>query len=214
MAQNGIEKKVSNYLFYDFVRLTAALPGLLWLRPKHVYENENAKKRVRGGALVIANHTGFLDPILLMYAIWYRRHHFVCMDSIFDSRVRNWLFTRFHCIPINRDNLSMRQLKRITGELQQGHLVTMFPEGHLNGEGKLSPFKSGMILLAIMSLKPIVPVYVKYPAHWYSRLTVCIGEPYDAAGILGKTPTLDRIEGAAKELEEKEKQLTELINRP
>ena len=41
------------YWFYDFVKLTAALPGLLWFRPKWIYENEAAKKRVRGGAIYV-----------------------------------------------------------------------------------------------------------------------------------------------------------------
>ena len=43
----------------DFMRVSGALPGLLWLRPKIRYTTEKAKKRIRGGALVISNHTSF-----------------------------------------------------------------------------------------------------------------------------------------------------------
>ena len=31
------------------------------------------------------NHDGFFDPIYLMFAIWYRRHRFICRKEFFDS---------------------------------------------------------------------------------------------------------------------------------
>ena len=39
-------------LLMDFVRLTGALPGLIWLRPKRRYTSKQAKKRIRGAALL------------------------------------------------------------------------------------------------------------------------------------------------------------------
>ena len=91
------------YLVYDFVKVTAALPGLLWLRPRWRYENKEARRRIRGGAVVIANHVGFFDPIYVMFAIWYRRHHFICGKEFFESKSR-WWFEHFLCIPVDRGN--------------------------------------------------------------------------------------------------------------
>ncbi|MBR5428265.1 MAG: hypothetical protein IK118_07945, partial [Clostridia bacterium] len=82
------------YLVYDFVKASAALPGMIWLRPRWRFESKAAKKFIRGGALLIANHSGFFDPVNVMFAVWYRRHHFVCSKEFFDSKAR-WWFERF-----------------------------------------------------------------------------------------------------------------------
>lgn len=204
------KKKRRNYLLYDFVKFTAAPLGLLWLRPRLYYENAAAKQKLRGGVLLVANHVGFLDPVYLMIAIWYRRHHFVCIKDFFENKVSRFFFTAFHCIPIDRENFSMDSLRRIQEELQSGHLVSMFPEGHINAEGGIAPFKSGMVLIALQSGKPIVPVYLKKPRHWYSRLRAAVGEPIDVRKALGGRPSLSQIDGIAKLLWEKEEALRQL----
>ena len=76
------------YFFYDFMKVTGALPGLIWLRPKWIYETPTAKKRLRNGCIVISNHHSFFDPVYLMYAIWYRRHHFICGKEFFESKYK------------------------------------------------------------------------------------------------------------------------------
>ncbi|MDD7394040.1 MAG: hypothetical protein PUG24_06570, partial [Eubacteriales bacterium] len=86
------------YLFYDFVKITAAIPGLICFRPKLVYENKKAKKKIRGGAMIVSNHVGFRDPVYLQFAVWYRRQHFVCLKKLFEGRAA-LLFKGFLCIP-------------------------------------------------------------------------------------------------------------------
>ena len=201
----------SNYLVYDFVKATAALPGLLWMRPKILYASEAAREKLRGGVLLISNHAGFLDPVCLMIAIWYRRHHFVCLKEFYKGRVSRWLFTQFHCIPIDRENFSMESLRTITGELQRDHLVTMFPEGHVtSGEG-LSPFKSGMVLLSMRSGKPLVPVYMRKRKHWYSRVVLGIGERVDVRAELGERPSQTAMNEMTARLQKAEEELAKLV---
>ena len=201
------EKIAKTYLVYDLIYVAAGIPGLIFFRPKNVYVNENAKKRIKGGAIVIANHSGLVDPVYLMLTIRYRRHHFVCLESFFNGRFRGWLFSQFHCIPINRENFSLGQLKRITGELEKGHMVSMFPEGHVSREN-LSPFKSGVILMALRSKKPIIPVYVMPRKHWYNRLLAFIGEPYSVVDDIGEKPAMGKIDLAAQTLEQKARELS------
>ena len=54
--------------FYDLVVFFCALPGLLWFRPKKIYEG-GKKVRVKGGVLTIANHVGYCDPLYLLYGV-------------------------------------------------------------------------------------------------------------------------------------------------
>ena len=202
--------KKSNYLLYDFVRITA-IPGLLMFRPKLIYADETAPRRIRGGAIVVANHIGHFDPMYLMLALWYRRHHFICLKEFFETKFRAWLFSQFHCIPIDRDNFSMASLRQITDELEQGHLVSMYPEGKVNRDSEMAPFKSGVALIAYRSGKPIVPVYIPKRKHWYSRLYVGIGPMMNAAEILGSQPSLANINKVISDLEETERNLIALV---
>ena len=198
-----------NYIVYDFVRLTA-LPGFIWFRPKFIYANDSSKQRIKSGAIAIANHIGYFDPVYLMIAIWYRRHHFVCIREFFEGRFRAWLFRQFHCIPIDRDSFSMESLRRITEELKAGHLVSLYPEGRIIASKQVSAFKSGMVLMALRSDTPIIPVYIKPRKHWYSRLVICIGEQVNVSGELGPRPSLERINQLTAFLEEKELSLMKL----
>ena len=200
-----------SYFFYDFVKITG-IPGLLLYRPKLIYENENAKAKIKGGALLISNHVGFSDPIYLMVTIWYRRHHFICIKDFFENPKSRFWFKQFHCIPIDRENFGVNTFKLIIEHLKAGHLVSMFPEGHITEEegNAMNSFKSGLILMALKSKKPVIPVYFAKRPHWYSRLKVVIGEPVDVVKMYGDKPKFSQIDEASKILFDKEKNLEKL----
>lgn len=201
-------KSGDSYWLYDFVKITAGLPGILWFRPKVWYENERARERLRGGALLIANHIGFLDPIALQFCVWYRRHHFVCLDVFFEKPVSAWFFKRFHCIPVDRENFSMGSLRKVVAELTDEKIVSMFPEGHMATDtSKTDAFKSGMVLMALMSKKPIVPIYIAPRKHFFSRLHMVMGEPEHIAARYDTMPPLSEIERITVEMQEHEERL-------
>ena len=207
------ETKKRSWFFYDFVKITAALPGLLWFRPRLLFENDRARAHIRGGALLIANHIGFFDPAYLLFAIWYRRISFVCLQQFFDSSWA-WFFRGVHCIPIDKQNVGMESVREIIRRLKAGELVSIFPEGHVNAGGEtLDTFKSGAVLMAMRSACPIVPVYIRPKKHWYQRLTMVIGEPVDIKELLRNTPGVAGMEAASAQLLQKEENLKQIIGR-
>ena len=153
-------KKIVSFKFiiFDLIKLLTIPLGLLWFRPKILYANKKEKIKPCGGAILISNHITFFDPVFLMVAIWYRRFHFIAMKSFFDTKFKNFIFTKFFmCIPIDRENTSMASFRTIVSHLKDDELVTMFPEGHINREEEtILQFKSGMILMAMQSQKPII----------------------------------------------------------
>lgn len=197
------------YIVYDFAKLTAALPGLIWYRPKIMPETKDARKMIRKGALIISNHTCIFDPIYLQFAVWYRRHHFICMRELSDSR-GGWFFEKFLCIPIDRENFGLDSFHTIIDHLKQDEIVSMFPEGRVNdGSGKMADFKSGMILMALKSGKPIVPIYIKKKEHWYNRVRMAIGESIQIDLASASFKAIDEAAAKLKEKEEYLKQITE-----
>lgn len=198
------------YFLYDFIRITAALPGLIWFRPKRVYVSENAKKKIKGGALIISNHIGMVDPMYLLMAIWQRRQRFIVAKELLEKKFNEFLFKKgFLCIPIDRENFSLSTFKEIVSNLKNGTVVTMFPEGHVNTEKEgINNFKSGATLMAYKSDAPIIPVYIKRREHFYNRLVVAFGEPIFVKDIITSQKEIDK---ATAYLYEKEKELEKLV---
>ena len=66
-----VEKKRKNKIFvnffYDFAVATGAVPGLIWLRPKRIYENPAAKKHIQGGALIVNGSSTFTANNVIVY---------------------------------------------------------------------------------------------------------------------------------------------------
>ncbi|MBP5231136.1 MAG: 1-acyl-sn-glycerol-3-phosphate acyltransferase [Clostridia bacterium] len=190
---------------YDFIKWTAVPAAWLMVRPKRIYESKEAKKRIRGGALLISNHVGFMDPVYLMTAILYRRHHYVCIKDFFERKVVGFFFRIFQCIPIDREHFSTESFRAVVNRLRAGDLVVMFPEGRINFEtDSTESFKSGMILMAVRAGVPIVPVYTEKREHWYNRVRVAVGEPVDIKALYAERPTFSRIEELASLLHRKE----------
>lgn len=202
------------YFFYDFMRVTGAFPGAIWLRPKLRYASKAAKKRIRGGALVISNHTSFVDPAFTMFVIWYRRQFFVCHQAFLDTKAGPFFRAAGCLIPIDAENFNMNSFRVITDSMKEGKVVTLFPEGHVNGEGgDMAEFKSGMVLLSMQSKRPVVPIYMKPRKHWYSRLKAVIGEPVDVAAMCADGPAFKKIKEATELLRQREEQLEEIAKK-
>lgn len=172
-------KRLFEHAAYDFVKITGGIPALIWLRPKWV-EASRKKRHIHGGALVVCNHNSFYDPIALMVGLFSRRVRFVATKELFDGKVKRWLFTKaFRCIPIDREHLGMQTFRDVNEALQRDEVVAMFPEGHVltdQGAG-LGTMRSGMVLMAAQSKRPIIPVYVLPPEKWYQRLRIAIADP-------------------------------------
>ena len=192
--------------FFDFAKITAVIPGLIWLRPKLQYESSRARNRIRGGALIASNHSSHMDPVYLQFAVGYRRQRFVCMKEFFEGPVSRWFFTHFLCIPVDRENASMKTVHEVVDALREGWIVSIFPEGHIT-QGETEMFKTGIILMASQSECPIIPVYIRRPERWWNRLRVCIGEPIDVIRACGGKPNLRQMREISEMLREKEERL-------
>ena len=207
----SVQKKAKLFslrcLLMDLIRVTGALPGLVWLRPKIRYTAKQAKKRLRGGVLVIANHTSFIDPACMMYVLWYRRLYFVCHQAFVETKAGPFFRAAGCLIPINADNFSVGSFRSITESLKDGKAVMLFPEGHVNKGDEMLEFKSGMVLISMQSKRPIVPVYLKPRRHWYSRLKAVVGEPVDITSLSEGRPAFSKIQEVTALLKKREEEL-------
>lgn len=200
------------YILYDFCRFFVIWPGMLIFRPKYIYENEAAKGKIRGGALIVSNHVRAVDPLFLMVGIWYRRQHFVIAKEFMEKKPASIVFKVGQTIPVDRENFNLDSFRTIVDRLKEGRIVTLFAEGHINHEEKLDAFKSGMVLMSSQAQRPIVPVYIKKRNHFYERLTFVIGEKIELDCGEGKRPNLAQISKMTEQIREKENKLKAIID--
>ena len=210
--KNKTKKKRKNpfeFFVYDFIKWTGAPSILLWFRLKCYYENKAAKKKIKGPAVVCANHLGFTDPIILSNVLWYRRPYFVATSDLFGGKFKTWLFKQLLCIPIDRDNIGVGSFKDIVNVLKNNGIVGIFPEGHINNSQKdFDPFKGGMVLMAMQGKAPIVPMVI-LKRKWWQRKVVLIGEPIN---LPQERMNLEQINQFSEIIREKEEKLLSQYN--
>ena len=206
----GKQRKKPFYNFcYDFVKVTGALPVLLWLRPKiyRPYGNKNP----RGSVMVSANHRSLVDPVTVHVVFPGRRMHCLATKDLYDTKLKSWFFGQMHCIMVDKENFTVSAFHDVVSRLEEGRMVVIFPEGGLNRdeEDTIHTFKCGAALMAHKASAPILPIYIVKRERWYQRQRIVVGEPYDIRAAVGRFPTMDQLTAASEELRQKELALCE-----
>ena len=200
--------KKPNFFFYNLVKITAAIPILLFLRPKLLYFSGKAKKHKKG-VLIVANHKSFYDPVLLLTAFWYRNLSIVTSKELFKSKLGGLFFRSVNTIMVDKENPSSAVVFTVSKRLKSDSAVAIFPEGGINDTDQdVKNFKSGAVVMAHLGKKPILPVYLVKGKKWYNRNYVVIGEEIDLKDIFTESPSKEDIERASVYIKEKEMELS------
>ena len=209
LKQGKKKKKQCNFL-YDFVKITGALPMLIWLRVKTVYEGKGKKPSLRKGMLITANHNSMLDPIIVHCALWKRRINCLATTDLYNTKLKKWFFTNINCIPVDKQNFSMDSFHTVCDNLKEEKAVLIFPEGGLNGgggEGGMLALKSGAVLMAYQADAPILPLYIMPRKKWYHRTVVLMGEPISVRALCGERPSMADLNKVSEILRQRELEL-------
>ena len=204
------------FLLFDFVKVTGLVPSLIMLRPKFLYENEKAKEHIKGGAIAIANHTNFLDPVAICCAFWYRHVHSIVTEELFRRKIFKWFFSHVLCIPVKRNDFNIDAFHRAVEVVEDGGLLSIFPEGGINFDKdkvEIKAFKSGAVLMALRGHVPIVPVRIIPQKKWYNRTVIVIGEKINPEDLYTGIPNVQALDSVSQKLREKELELKEIYEK-
>jgi hypothetical protein len=135
-----------------------------------------------GPALLICNHVGFADAIVISAACP-RPVRFIMESSIFKIPVLSTIFRGMKAIPVapakEDPEVYERAFQIVAAELRDDNLVCIFPEGRLTADGEIREFRPGMLRILKETPVPIVPMALtglwdsmfsrKYPSIWQRR---------------------------------------------
>ena len=109
--------------------------------------------------LLVANHTSFLDPIILGSA-FPRQIHFMVRQDMYDWMRLCWFYVGMGTIPVRRTSADPKAIRRALQTLGRGGVVGIFPEGARSQDGQLGGGKLGSSYLAAKSGVPVLPVCI------------------------------------------------------
>ena len=169
---------------------------------------EGQEKIPPGVCLFLANHTSFVDPVPIVWAIR-RRVAILLKRSLLSIPIVGWGFQLAKFVPVNRANArsGIASAELATDRMKQGLSFLAYPEGTRSFDGRLLPFKKAIFATAINAHVPIVPMVLigaqKIAPKGSLRIkagevTVRFGDPIDASAytITQRRELADRVHAA------------------
>lgn len=154
-----------------------------------------------GPAILIANHTSPIDPLML----WNNHHlgavnnkpqiyHFVMLKEHYYQSGVSWICKNMQAIPLDNEkgNIAIREALR---HLENGHVVGIFPEGGINRDPGLGTGNPGVAFLALKSRAPVYPVFIQNspggknliePFYNFCRINIVYGKPIELSDYYGE----------------------------
>lgn len=157
------------------------LPLRVWCRTR-VVGRENLSSD-HGGILLI-NHQSYLDPLFVAVRLT-RAVSYLARDSLFKIPFIGWVCRNTYVIPISRTAFRGGSIRAALDRLQQGFLVSIYPEG-TRSLGAPKTFRPGFLSLVRRADVPVYPVAivgadkVMPKGAWFIRpakVTVVYGKP-------------------------------------
>lgn len=114
---------------------------------------------VTGPVIICANHTSYLDAMLISLCTP-RPVRFMVFRDFYEHPVLGFFIRRGGGIPVSQNGTDAEAFKTALGALKQGKVIGIFPEGRLSRTGLTSPGRPGAALLAAISGASLVPVTI------------------------------------------------------
>ncbi len=144
----------------DLLRLIGyVISKTFWLVRYH--GRENIPDNSGGGFLICSNHQTYIDPVWICLPMR-RKMRFMATDTAFSWRIIGPLIRYLGSFPVSPEvGGTVGAMKETIRSLREGAAVTVFPEGaRAVADGKMLPFKTGAVRIAIQAGVPILPVTI------------------------------------------------------
>lgn len=163
-------------MFYRFIRPIVRF--IVWVLNGHLHVHH--KDRIpEGNYILVAPHRTWWEPIMFALAASPMEFMFMAKIELFKNPVLRFILKHAHAFPVDREHPGPSVLKIPVKGLKEGKLsLIIFPSGTRHS----AELKSGALVIAKLSKKPLVPVVYQGPLTFKGLLKrqpmeVCFGDP-------------------------------------
>jgi long-chain acyl-CoA synthetase len=166
-----------------------------------------------GPALITPNHASYLDPLVVVAALPWRRlrrtYWAGWVGVMHSSPLRRLVSRATQVFPVDADRDLAGAVRTARQLLEQGYTVVWFPEGRRSGDGELQNFQPGVGVLLEGTAAGVVPTAIKgtfaaWPKHrrWPrpARVEVTFGTPLELKDAESPADIRASLERAVKDL--------------
>lgn len=167
-------KNIFINLFVAFVKITGAIPALIFLKPKI----KRLSKGLPKPCIVVANHNSLLDFVVLLLVFPFRTIRFLMAEVLYNkSKIFALFLNAIGGIFVDRDAKDFSFVSDACEALDKKQTVGVFPQARLPIKDKTWPFTPSTAYIAINSDAPILPVFIDGNYGITKRTGVVVGKP-------------------------------------
>ena len=112
----------------------------------------------KGPLILVGNHVNFIEVPILYTQLMPRSVTGFVKAETWDNPALGYLFDLWGGIPIRRGTADVTALRQGLAALEAGRILAVAPEGTRSGHGRLQRGHPGVVMLALHSGAPILPV--------------------------------------------------------
>jgi len=139
-----------------------------------------------GPMIIISNHVNFLEAPIIYTRLMPRPMTALAKTETWNGAFLAWLFNLWGIIPIKRGEPDRKAMREGLAVLKNGQFLGIAPEGTRSNDGRLLEGQPGIVMMALLSGAPIIPI-VHHGIEKYRHnlkhlkrtdLTILVGKPF------------------------------------
>jgi 1-acyl-sn-glycerol-3-phosphate acyltransferase len=112
----------------------------------------------QGPLIIYTNHVNLLELPIIYTHLQPRRVRGMVYAERWKNPALGWLLTVVKAIPLQRGEADIAAIRKGLEALRQGEIIIIAPEGTRSHDGRLQTAHPGVVLLALHSGAPLMPI--------------------------------------------------------
>jgi 1-acyl-sn-glycerol-3-phosphate acyltransferase len=123
-----------------------------------VDDRQLARIPAAGPLILVSNHINFIEVPLVYTHLLPRPVTGFAKAETWDNPAMAYLFNLWKAIPLRRGEADLAGLRLGLRALEAGQILAVAPEGTRSGDGRLKRGYPGIVMLALLSGAPVLPL--------------------------------------------------------